>query len=150
MLIEDISNPFNPHVVGEIGPPLEGNVGISSRELRVWPARKLLIVMNFRCSSVIHACPPGTDQQFPFDLAFYSLADPLHPQLISTYVPTSASGLQVKPHEMYLWQDPRNPFRALLWISTPAAHLRSHRAEHDDRRHQPGPGRRGADADRAG
>ncbi len=119
VLIEDIANPANPHVVGEIGPPLEGNVGISSRELRVWPARKLLIVMNFRCSAVIHACPPGNDQTFPYDLAFYSLADPLHPQLISTYVPTSASGLQVKPHEMYLWQDPNNPFRALLWISTP-------------------------------
>ena len=119
VLIEDIANPADPHVVGEIGPPLEGNVGITSRELRVWPARKLLIVMNFRCSAVIHACTPGTDQTFPYDLAFYSLADPLHPQLISTYVPTSASGLQVKPHEMYLWQDPNNPFRALLWISTP-------------------------------
>src|SRR6266566_4501775 len=75
--------------------------------------------MNFRCSSVIHACPVGTDQQFPYDLAFYSLADPVHPRLISTYVPTSAAGLAVKPHEMYLWQDPRTPGRALLWISTP-------------------------------
>jgi hypothetical protein len=48
-------------VVGEIGPPLEGYIGITSRELRVWPARKLLIVMNFRCSAVIHACTAGTD-----------------------------------------------------------------------------------------
>ncbi|HVB42102.1 MAG TPA: hypothetical protein VNF47_05265 [Streptosporangiaceae bacterium] len=119
VLIEDIANPANPHVVGEIGPPLEGNVGISSRELRVWPRRKLLVVMNFRCSSVIHACPPGNDTTFPFDLAFYSLANPVHPTLISTYVPTSAAGLKVKPHEMYLWQDPKRPNRALLWISTP-------------------------------
>ena len=119
VLIEDIANPFNPHVAGEIGPPLEGNTGITSRELRVWPAQKLLIVMNFRCSFALHACTPGNDQQFPYDLAFYSLANPLNPRLISTYVPTSASGLQVKPHEMYLWQDPANPGRALLWISTP-------------------------------
>ena len=47
------------------------------------------------------------------------LADPIHPRFISSYVPTSAAGLAVKPHEMYLWQDPRRPHRALLWISTP-------------------------------
>lgn len=119
VLIDDIANPAHPHVVGEIGTPQEGNVGISSREVRVWPTEKLLIVMNFRCSSVIHACPPGNDQTFPFDLAFYSLADPVHPRFISSYVPTSAAGLAVKPHEMYLWQDPKHPGRALLWISTP-------------------------------
>jgi hypothetical protein len=85
----------------------------------MWPAEKLLVVMNFRCSSMIHACVPGTDAQFPYDLAFYNLADPVHPALISTYVPTSAAGLRVKPHEMYLWQDPQRPGRALLWISTP-------------------------------
>ena len=119
VLIEDIADPANPHVVGEIGPPLEGNPGITSRELRVWPREKLLIVMNFRCSSVIHACVPGTDKTFPFELSFYSLADPVHPRFISSYVPTSAAGLAVKPHEMYLWQDPKRPHRALLWISTP-------------------------------
>ena len=46
VLVEDIANPANPHVVGEIGPPSEGNPGITSRELRVWPRAKLLIVMN--------------------------------------------------------------------------------------------------------
>lgn len=119
VLIEDIADPAHPHFAGEIGPPNEGNVGISSREVRVWPRAKLLIVMNFRCSSVIHACPAGNDQQFPFNLKFYSLADPVHPRFISSYVPTSAAGLAVKPHEMYLWQDPKRPDRALLWISTP-------------------------------
>ncbi len=119
MLIEDVADPAHPHVVGEIGPPYEGLPGITSRELRVWPREKLLVVMNFRCSSVIHTCIAGTEGQFPYDLAFYSLADPVHPRFISTYVPTSAAGLAVKPHEMYLWQDPRRPGRALLWISTP-------------------------------
>jgi hypothetical protein len=119
VLIEDIADPAHPHVVGEIGPPFEGLTGISSREVRVWPRAKLLVVMNFRCSSVIHACPPGNDTVFPFDLKFFSLADPVHPQFISSYVPTSAAGLKVKPHEMYLWQDPKRPSRALLFISTP-------------------------------
>lgn len=120
VLVEDVADPAHPHVVGEIGPPDEGNVGITSRELRVWPQRKLLVVMNFRCSSVIHACPVGNDTKFPFNLSFYDLSNPVHPRLISHYVPTSHAGLAVKPHEMYLWQDPHRPGRALLWLSTPA------------------------------
>ena len=59
VLIEDIADPANPHVVGDIGPPLEGNPGITSRELRGWPRAELLTVMNFRYSSVIHAALPG-------------------------------------------------------------------------------------------
>jgi hypothetical protein len=35
---------------------------------------------------------------------------PVHPRFISSYVPTSAAGLAVKPHEMYLWQDPKRPY----------------------------------------
>src|SRR5439155_474871 len=46
---------------------------------------------------------------------------PVHPAFISSYVPTSAAGLQVKPHEMFLWIDLKNPDRALLWLSTPSS-----------------------------
>jgi len=119
ILILNIANPAEPDIVGEIGPPLAGNVGITTRELRVWPQKKLLMVMTFRCSHVIHACPAGTDAQFPFNIEFFDLADPVHPRFIESYVPTSAAGRHVKPHEMYLWADPNNPGRALLWISTP-------------------------------
>jgi hypothetical protein len=119
ILILNISNPAEPDVVGEIGPPFAGNVGITTRELRVWPQQKLLMVMTFRCSHVIHACPAGTDTQFPFKIEFFDLSDPVHPKFIESYVPTSAAGRAVKPHEMYLWADPNNPQRALLFISTP-------------------------------
>src|SRR5215472_15760270 len=119
ILILNISNPSNPEVVGEIGPPFAGNVGITTRELRVWPQQKLLMVMTFRCSHVIHACPAGNDTTFPFKFEFFDLTDPVHPRFIESYVPTSAAGRHVKPHEMYLWADPNNPNRALLWISTP-------------------------------
>src|SRR5499427_6301472 len=119
ILIVNISNPSQPETVGEIGPPFAGNVGIIIRELRVWPQQKLLMVMTFRCSHVIHACPAGTDAQFPFNIEFFDLSDPVHPRFIESYVPTSAAGRAVKPHEMYLWADPNNPDRALLWISTP-------------------------------
>src|SRR5919202_1264779 len=120
ILIVDVADPANPTVVGEIGPPYAGLVGISTRELRVWPQKKLLMVMSFRCSSVIHACPAGTDTTFPFDIKFFDLTDPVHPAFISSYVPVSAAGQPVKPHEMYLWVDPKNPDRALLWLSTPS------------------------------
>src|SRR5258708_24893624 len=119
ILILNISDPGQPQVVGEIGPPFAGNVGITTRELRVWPQQKLLIVMTFRCSHVIHACPAGSDTTFPFKFEFFDLSDPVHPRFIESYVPTSAAGRAVKPHEMYLWADPNNPGRALLWISTP-------------------------------
>ena len=119
VLILDAKDPASPTVVGEIGPPQEGNVGITSRELRVWPSQKLLMVMNFRCSHVIHACPPGNDTTFPFNINFFSLKDPAHPQFIESYTPTDQAGVRVKPHEMFLWADPSNEDRALLYLSTP-------------------------------
>src|SRR6266498_1116187 len=121
ILIVDVADPAHPSVVGEIGPPYAGQVGITTRELRVWPQQKLLAVMTFRCSSQIHACPPGNDVTFPFDLKFFDLTDPIHPRFLSSYIPTSKAGLPVKPHEMYLWADPNDPDRALLWLSTPSA-----------------------------
>jgi len=122
ILILNINDPTSPTVVGGIPAPLNPAgqpVGITSRELRVWPSGKLLITMNFRCSSALHACPRTTDAQSPFDLKFFDLTDPVHPQFISHFVPTSKAGVQVKPHEMFLWVDPNNDDRALLFLSTP-------------------------------
>ena len=122
ILIVDISNPASPNIVGEIPPPLNVNgqpKGITSREVRVWPQKKLLMTMNFRCSSLLHACPPTDNTTSSFDIKFFSLKDPVHPQSISHYVPTSKAGVQVEPHEVFLWVDPNNDGRALLFISTP-------------------------------
>jgi len=121
ILIEDVSNPANPANVGEVGPPYAAQPGITTRELRVWPQKKLLLVMTFRCSSVIHDCPPGTDTTFPFDIKFFDLGDAVHPRFIGSYVPVSKAGALIKPHEMYLWVDPADPDRALLWLSTPSS-----------------------------
>ena len=119
ILIVDINDPSKPSVVGEIGKPYAAKIGVTTRELRVWPSKKLLIVMDFRCSAVIHACAKGTDKDFPFDIAFFDLTDPVHPAYLSHYVPTSHAGVAVKPHEMFLWIDPRDADRALLFLSTP-------------------------------
>src|SRR5438093_4296310 len=126
ILIVDIANPAAPTVVGEIPasvavPNAAGEpVGVTSRELRVWPEKKLLIELSFRCSRTIHACPRGNDITFPFDYKFFDLSDPVHPQPIKRHVTKSAAGIAVKPHEFFLWLDPNNGDRALLFESTPS------------------------------
>jgi hypothetical protein len=126
ILIVDIANPHQPTVVGEIpasaaAPNAAGRpAGVTSRELRVWPEKKLLIELSFRCSRVIHTCPRGNDTTFPFEYKFFDLKDPVHPRLIERHVTTSAAGLAVKPHEFFLWVDPHNDDRALLFESTPS------------------------------
>lgn len=119
--IVDVRRPRQPKVVGEMGPPHAGLVGITTRELRVWPEKQLLMIMSFHCSARIHACPTGDDdaEHPPSKIAFYDLADPVHPRLLSTYIPTSKAGRQLVSHEMYLWVDPKDPDRALLYLTTP-------------------------------
>jgi hypothetical protein len=127
ILIVDATDPSTPTVVGEIpasvaAPNAAGTPeGVTSRELRVWPQKKLLIELTFRCSSVIHDCPPGNDTTFPFDYKFFDLSDPVNPQLIHRHVTRSQAGVAIKPHEFYLWIDPANADRALLWESTPTS-----------------------------
>ncbi|MGI8702292.1 MAG: LVIVD repeat-containing protein [Nocardioidaceae bacterium] len=127
ILIEDVTHPSAPVNVGKIGRPYAAQPGITTRELRVWPRKKLLMVMTFRCSSVIHDCAPGDDTTFGFDLKFFDLTDPVHPRFIGSYVPTDRGGDPVKPHEMYLWVDPNDANRALLWLSAPSVSVDPHR-----------------------
>jgi hypothetical protein len=113
ILVVDISNPASPTVVNEFGTEFTTGTfpGQTSRELRVWPQQKLLMVMYFRCSRIIHACTrPAADD---WRIRFFDLSDPVNPVLVSTYIPSS------KPHEMFLWVDPNNQERALLFLSTP-------------------------------
>jgi hypothetical protein len=110
VLVVNISDPANPRVVGEIDEPFEGVPSQTSRELRVWPQRKLLMVMNVTCSTFIHSCAPGSDA---WDIRFFDLSNPRRPELVSSYEPA------FMPHEMFLWLDPERPGRALLYLSTP-------------------------------
>src|SRR5262245_11452979 len=122
----EVTDPAHPAVVGEIpasvaAPNAAGQpVGVTSRELRVWPEKKLLIELSFRCSRTIHVCPRGNDTTFPFDYKFFDLSDPVHPVLIRRHVTRSAAGVAIKPHEFFLWVDPNNDDRALLFESTPS------------------------------
>ncbi len=116
ILVVDTKNPSKPQVVNEVLEQ-QGGVGSTSREMRVWPQQKLLMVMNFPCSALIHRCtPPAAGTGSPASaIRFYDLTDPAAPTLISTYVPPRT------PHEMHLWLDPQRPGRALLYYSTPTS-----------------------------
>ncbi len=112
VLVLDIDNPGDPAVVGRIGAPHEAKPSQTPRELRVWPQKKLLMVMNFQCSTLIHSCVDGPDV---WNIKFYDLGhgNASNPKLVSTY------RSDFKPHEMFLWVDPERPGRALLFTSTP-------------------------------
>ena len=113
VLIVDIKDPSAPEVVGEIGPPDEANPGETSREMRIWPEQNLLIVMTlFSNCGEIHACSPSEGQD-RFNFYDISGKNAAAPKLVSTYEPSG------DPHEFFLWDDPKKPGRALLYISTP-------------------------------
>jgi hypothetical protein len=110
VLIVDVTRPSRPHVVGEILGPAQARPGETSRELRVWRREELLMVMDVGCSA-LHACagPPPEPS-----ITFYDLrgARARRPKRVATYHPP------IEPHEMFLWQDPTHPDRALLYLST--------------------------------
>jgi hypothetical protein len=112
VLVVDISNPAQPTVVHQIGPPEEGLLGQTSRELRVWPDQELLLVLNFSCERRLHDCQPPTT---PPNISFYDIAgaNAAVPKLIALH------SLSRTPHEMFLWDDPHMDGRALLYLSTP-------------------------------
>lgn len=115
--ILDISDPANPTVVGEIGPPDEGLAGISSRELRAVDDLNLLVVLNLRCSPDLHGCSAATAEQE--NLKFYDITDRLHPRLVSTLEFTGSVLAKPSPHELFLWRDPQDPARVIVYIAAP-------------------------------
>lgn len=101
-LIVDISNPRHPRVVGEfLTAP-----GASSRELRTIPDRNTLLVMNF-ADGVADSAAVNNYQIF-------DITDCRKPKLVAT-VPVG-NGL-ARPHEFYLWRDPHNHNRHLIFTS---------------------------------
>jgi hypothetical protein len=119
VLVVNVSRPSRPRVVGEIGPPNEGNPGETSRELRIWPRQNLLMVLNHGCSELIHRCVGG--QAVRSTIRFYDISgrNAARPELVSTFLP-SRSRPQV-PHEFFLWVDPDDPKRALIYYTNPSS-----------------------------
>jgi hypothetical protein len=115
ILVVDASNPENPQVVNEIGPPFAANPSETTRELRIWQEKKVLIVLTFTCSAVIHHCEGSVAPNF----RFFDLSDPANPEFILNFTPTQANGAIRTPHEFFLWIDPNDPDRAYIWATLP-------------------------------
>jgi hypothetical protein len=106
VMIVDVSEPTTPRIVHEMQPPLEGNVSESSRELRVWHSQEILIVLHTNCGGpTAHGCVTPSINNFRFyDISGGNAANPrlLHQMNMDT-------------HEFFLWEDPQNPERALMY-----------------------------------
>ena len=104
VLVVDISKPSKPEVVGG---PFDANPGESAREVRVWQSQDLLIVVNTNCGAgpTLHHCTRSSISNIRFyDIAGANATDP---QFLHEF--------KVDTHEFFLWEDPKNPERALIF-----------------------------------
>jgi len=101
--IVDISDPAQPTVVGEIGAPDEGLLGMSSRELRVLPDHNLLVVLNLNCSPDLHGCQQGEAE--PENLKVFDITQRRAPVLVGTYAFARSFHMVRSPHEFYVWNN---------------------------------------------
>jgi hypothetical protein len=110
VMIVDVSDPSDPRL---LGPPFDAKPGESSRELRVWKSQDILIVLNTNCGvgDTLHHCTLPSISNFRFyDIAG---ANATHPRLLNQF--------NVDTHEFFLWQDPADPERALLFAGNAAS-----------------------------
>jgi hypothetical protein len=104
IMVIDISEPSDPTLLGS---PLDPKPGESTRELRVWKSQDMLIVLNTNCGvgNTLHHCTRPSIS----NIRFYDIAgaNATEPQLLREFT--------VDTHEFYLWEDPANPERALIF-----------------------------------
>ena len=109
VFIVDAQDPAHPFITKEMGPPYEGLPRESSRELRVWRSQNVLIVLHTNCGgNGAHQCP--SEPHVVHASTTSPARTPLNPQLL--YQNTRDT------HEFYIWEDPKNPKRALLFAAS--------------------------------
>jgi hypothetical protein len=96
--VVDISAPAAPRVVRS----LSGHAGATPRELRVVPSEHLLVVLYYRLSG---------NGRNGYDVYHWG-SDCADPGLVGQWDFGAES-----PHEFYLWQDPANSARVLLYTT---------------------------------
>jgi hypothetical protein len=109
VFVVDAQDPAHPRIVNEMGPPFEGNPQESSRELRVWRSQNVLVVLHTNCGgNGAHQCQTPSRSAFRFyDISGENAANP---QLLFQNT--------LDTHEFYIWEDPKNPRRALLFAAS--------------------------------
>ena len=104
LMVVDVSEPQKPTLAAG---PLDAKPGESTRELRVWRSQDMLIVLNTNCGvgPALHHCTAPSIS----NIRFYDIArrDAERPRLLHE--------LKVDTHEFFLWEDPENPDRALIF-----------------------------------
>lgn len=108
----DISDPQRPRVVTTVGPA----DGRTARETRASADLHTLVVLSFqgnsgRSGNMPPAIPP-LGPAAPNNLDIYDISNceqPVHKARLDM-------GAE-RPHEMFLWRDPANPSRALVYVS---------------------------------
>jgi hypothetical protein len=119
IMVVDISRPRRPELLTET--PIDAKPGESSRELRVWRSQDILIVLNTNCGAgpTLHHCSLTDPEARNF--RFYDISGPnaADPQLIMQF--------DQHTHEFFLWEDPNDPERALMF----GGNAGSACAEHD-------------------
>jgi LVIVD repeat len=104
IMVVDISDPSDPELLGM---PFDAKAGESSRELRVWTAQEVLIVLNTNCGvgPTLHHCTEASIS----NIRFYDISgrNAKHPRLLNEF--------KVDTHEFFLWQDPKDRDRALIF-----------------------------------
>ena len=123
VFVVDVRDPAKPTIVKEIGPADgEGLPTQSSRELRIIPDQKLLLVLNHACNEAIHRCAGAANAgaaPLPSNFNIFDIAgeNAANPKLVATWEP-SAQGPQT-PHEFFIWSDPKRSGRVLMYYSDP-------------------------------
>ena len=104
IMVVDISDPSDPDLLGQ---PFDAKAGESTRELRVWRSQDVLIVLNTNCGvgPTLHHCT----QPSISNIRFYDISGrkAKRPQLLNQF--------DVDTHEFFLWEDPKDPERALIF-----------------------------------
>jgi hypothetical protein len=117
VLIVDIKDPANPRVVGEIGEPVEGLAGMSSRELRATTDPPMLFILNLACSPTLHGCAmTGAEVE---NIKQFDISNPLSPLLVGTHQVMGSRLMARSPHEFFVWQDPTDRTRVLVLLAAP-------------------------------
>ena len=104
VMVVDVSDPSDPAL---LGPPFDAKPGESSRELRVWRSQDMLIVLNTNCGvgELLHHCTIPSIS----NIRFYDIAG------ANATAPRLLYQFDVDTHEFFLWEDPANPQRALIF-----------------------------------
>ena len=104
LMVVDVATPSRPRLAAG---PLYPVAGESTRELRVWRSKGLLIVLNTNCGvgPALHHCTVPSIS----NIRFYDIngRNAERPKLLHE--------LKVDTHEFFLWVDPKDPDRALIF-----------------------------------